>query len=67
MFKIFYVFIFIERGREGDREGEKHRCVREKQLHLTCPQLGTWPGTQARARLGIKPVTFCFTGQHSIH
>ena len=24
---IFYVFIFRERGREGEREGEKHQCV----------------------------------------
>ena len=27
MFKIFYLFIFRERGREGEREGEKHQCV----------------------------------------
>ena len=26
-FKIFYLFIFRERGREGKREGEKHQCV----------------------------------------
>ena len=25
--KIFYLFIFRERGREGEREGEKHQCV----------------------------------------
>ena len=25
-FKIFYLFI-LERGREGEREGEKHQCV----------------------------------------
>ena len=23
----FYLFIFRERGREGEREGEKHQCV----------------------------------------
>ena len=23
----FYVFIFRERGEEGEREGEKHQCV----------------------------------------
>ena len=27
-FKRFYLFIFRERGREGEREEEKHRCVR---------------------------------------
>ena len=26
-FKRFYLFIFRERGREGEREGEKHQCV----------------------------------------
>ena len=26
-FKIFYLFIFRERGRVGERQGEKHQCV----------------------------------------
>ena len=26
-FKRFYLFIFREKGREGEREGEKHQCV----------------------------------------
>ena len=26
-FKRFYLFIFRERGREGEIEGEKHQCV----------------------------------------
>ena len=26
-FKIYYLFIFRERGKEGEREGEKHQCV----------------------------------------
>ena len=26
-FNIFYLFIFRQRGREGEREGEKHQCV----------------------------------------
>ena len=25
--KVFYVFIFRDRGREGEREEEKHQCV----------------------------------------
>ena len=48
----FYLFIFREMGRERDREGEKHFCVREKQLPLTCPQPRTWPTTQACALTG---------------
>ena len=27
IFKRFYLFIFTERGREGEREGEKQQCV----------------------------------------
>ena len=27
--KSFYLFIFREKGREGEREGEKHRCERK--------------------------------------
>ena len=36
----FYLFIFRERGREGEREGEKHQCVVASQApptgDLTC-------------------------------
>ena len=27
LFLRFYFFIFRERGREGERQGEKHHCV----------------------------------------
>ena len=27
IFKRSYLFVFIERGKEGEREGEKHPCV----------------------------------------
>ena len=59
-----YLFIFRERGREGEREGEKHLCV----VASYTPH--TWgPGPQPRhvPWLGIKPTTLWFTGQHSIH
>ena len=26
-FKIVFIYLFLERGREGEREGEKHQCV----------------------------------------
>ena len=42
-----YIFIFRERGREGEIEGEKHGSV-----VLAEPQLGTWPATQACALTG---------------
>ena len=43
-FKIlnFYLFIFRQRGKEGEREGEKHKCV----VALVRPLLGTWPATR---------------------
>ena len=49
---ILFIYFSRERGREGDREEEKHQCVREKQLPLTRPQPGTWPATQACALTG---------------
>ena len=45
----FYLFIFRERGREGDREEKKHQCVVASHTH---PLLGTWPKTQACALSG---------------
>ena len=58
------IYLFLERGegREKERERNTHVC-----FPLTHPLLGTWPTAQSRARLGIKPVTLWFTGQHSIH
>ena len=60
-FLIFYLFIFIERRREGEREGEKHQCVRDTSISRdlacnpgTCPdwESNWWPfssqaGTQS--------------------
>ena len=44
--KRFYTFIFRERGRKGEKEGEKYRCVRDS-VASCMPQLGTWPANQA--------------------
>ena len=41
----FYLFIFRERGGEGERKGEKQLVW----LPLKCPLLGIWPTTQAGA------------------
>ena len=47
-FKDFvYLFIFRERGREGERGGVKHQCVFDSH-----PLLGTWPATQVCALTG---------------
>ena len=37
----FYLFIFRQRGREGEREGEKHQCVVASHVHQS-------PGLQPR-------------------
>ena len=53
LFFRFYVFIFRERGRAGERGRETSVC--EKNIHqlcLECSQLGAWPATQARALTG---------------
>ena len=40
-----FIYLFLERGKKGERKGEKHQCV----LASPCPLLGTWPTTQACA------------------
>ena len=50
----FYLFIFRERRREGEREGEKHQCV----VASWAPPLGTWPTTQACALTGLNQHSF---------
>ena len=61
---IFYLFIFRERGREGESEGRKHQCVVASHEPLT-GDLAHNPGTYPR--LGIELVTLWFSGWHSIH
>ena len=47
-FKKRFLLIFRERGREGERKGEKHQCV----VVFCAPLLGTWTTTQACALTG---------------
>ena len=44
----FYIFTFTERGREEEREGVKHQCVRDTSVDclLHVPNWG--PGPQPR-------------------
>ena len=48
------MILFIVREREGrEKERERNIDVQEKhQLSSACPQLGTWPATEARAGTG---------------
>ena len=57
-----YLFIFRERGKEGEREGNISVW-----LPLARYLLGTWPATQACALTGNELVTLWFTSQHAIH
>ena len=58
--KRFYLFIFRERGREGERE--RNISV---WLPLMRPLLENWPATQVCALIGR--VTLWFADRHSIH
>ena len=65
-FKKDFIYLFLEKGRDEEREGEKQQSV---VLPLTHPLSLTWPATQACdvPWLGIELVTLWFAGQHSIH
>ena len=59
-----FIYLFLEKGREGEREGEKHQRMVASHAR---PYWG--PGLQPRCvpRLGIEPATLCFTGMCSVH
>ena len=46
--KILFIYFYRERGREGEREGEKHQCV----VACHMPPMGTQLTTQACALTG---------------
>ena len=62
-FDVFFsiLFIFKQKGREGERVGEKHQCLVASHMPHTRE-----PGPHV-PRLGIEPATLWFTGQCSIH
>ena len=68
-FLIFYLFTFSKRGREGEREGEKHQCERDTSIGYLShnPNWGPSPQPRHVPWSGIEPATFWFTGWHSIH
>ena len=64
----FYLSIFREKGREGQRGRETLMCERYIDwFPLTRALLGTWPITWHVSWLGIEPAALQFTGRSSIH
>ena len=61
--KRFYLFLFLERGRGREQEGEKHQRV----LPLKHPILGTWTATQAWVLTGNQTSNLWFKGRCLIH
>ena len=58
-----FIYSFLERRREGEREGEKHQCVVASHV----PPAGDLACNPSLCpRLGIELVTLSFTGRHSI-
>ena len=78
--KIIYLFIFRERGREGEREGAKQQCVVASYMPPTgdlahnpgmCPELGIEPETLglqtgAQSTEPHQPEMFLFFSSHYI-
>ena len=62
-----FLYLFLERGREGERKRDKHRCMREKHpLGCLSPPPNWAPGPPPRpvSWPGVKPATFWFVGWH---
>ena len=58
-----FIYFFLERGREGEREREKYRCVVASHM----PPLGTWPTTQAYALTKSQTSNPLVCSPHSNH
>ena len=67
--KRFYLYIFRESGREGEKKGGKHQWRRD--TWISCfsyiPDWGPGPQSRHVPWLGIEPMTFQFTRQCSTH
>ena len=71
-FKRFYLFIFRQKGREGEREGEKHQCVVASHVAPTrdlARNPGTCPDQESNRRPpGSQPalIPLSYTSQGAI-
>ena len=64
-----YLFTFRERGRKGEREGEKQERVRDTLIVCLshAPNWGLGPKPRHVLGLGLEPATFQFTGYRPVH
>ena len=64
-----FIYLFSESRREGEKEGEKHQCVRETWIGCLFLLHDLGPGLQPRhvTWQRIELATFWFAGQCSIH
>ena len=58
--KKIYLFIFRERGKEREREGEKHQCVKHLSIASYMPPAGNLahnPGMDPNRELNLQPLS----------
>ena len=69
MFFLKILFIFRETGKEGEREGKRHQCVRDTLTGCLShtPNWGPYPQPSHVLWLGNELATVRFTGWRSIH
>ena len=69
-FSKYFIYLFLERGREGEREGEKHQCVVVSHVpttgDLACNP-GMCPGWESTCnvlihRLTLSPLSYTSQG-----
>ena len=61
---VFFKFSFREKGKEGEREGEKHQRVVASNV---APLVGIWPTTQACVLTGNRTIDHLGRSLCSIH
>ena len=69
IFKRFYLFIFRQKGRQGERKGEKHQCVVASHALPTgdlatqaCALTGNWTSDPLVLRLALNPLSHTSQG-----
>ena len=66
IFYRLYLFMFRDRGREGERKGEKHPCVVASHVPVTqaCALTGNRTGDPLLRSLGLNPLSHTSQGKY---